>query len=99
MIHPGAFAGNLKDNPVRDDIEETADFISVDFILNVALDDHKRIAFAAAGHPVEAHRKACAFLDKIYKKKVKKRQILLLFLPVAIRKTSICTRRRNLSIT
>lgn len=66
------FAGNLKDNPVRDDIEETADFISVDFILNVALDDHKRIAFAAAGHPVEAHRKACAFLDKIYKKKVKK---------------------------
>lgn len=72
MIHSGAFAGNLKDNPVRDDIEETADFISVDFILNVALDDHKRIAFAAAGHPVEAHRKACAFLDKIYKKKVKK---------------------------
>ena len=72
MIHPGAFAGNLKDNPVRDDIEETADFISVDFILNVALDDHKRITFAAAGHPVEAHRKACAFLDKIYKKKVKK---------------------------
>ena len=54
------------------DIEETADFVSVDFILNVALDDHKRIAFAAAGHPVEAHRKACAFLDKIYKKKVKK---------------------------
>ena len=72
MIRPGAFAGNLTDNPVRDDIEETADFISVDFILNVALDDHKRIAFAAAGHPVEAHRKACAFLDKIYKKKVKK---------------------------
>ena len=50
MIHPGAFAGNLKDNPVRDDIEETADFISVDFILNVALDDHKRIAFCAAVH-------------------------------------------------
>lgn len=72
MIRPGAFAGNLTDNPVRDDIEETADFVSVDFILNVALDDHKRIAFAAAGHPIEAHRKACAFLDKIYKKKVKK---------------------------
>lgn len=71
MIRPGAFAGNLKDNPVRDDIEETAKFIHVDFILNVALDDHKKIAFAAAGHPVDAHREACAFLDKIYKKKVK----------------------------
>ena len=35
------------------------------------MDDHKKIAFAAAGHPVTAHRKACEFLDKIYKKKVK----------------------------
>lgn len=71
MIKPGAFAGNLKNNPVRDDIEEVGDFIHVDFIVNVALDDHKKIAFAAAGHPVTAHRKACEFLDKIYKKKVK----------------------------
>ena len=71
MILPGAFAGNLKNNPVRDDIEEVARFITADFILNVALNDHKEIAFAAAGHPVTAHRKACEFLDKIYKKKVK----------------------------
>lgn len=71
MIKQGAFSGNLKGNPVRDDIEEVADFLPVDFILNVALDDHKKIAFAAAGHPVTAHRKACEFLDKIYKKKVK----------------------------
>ena len=58
MILPGAFAGNLKNNPVRDDIEEVARFITADFILNVALNDHKEIAFAAAGHPVTAHRKA-----------------------------------------
>lgn len=71
MIRPGAFAGNLVNNPVRDDIEEVRNFINVDFIVNVTLDDHKKIAFAAAGHPVTAHRKACEFLDKIYKKKVK----------------------------
>ena len=71
MIKPGAFAGNLVNNPVRDDIEEVRNFINVDFIVNVTLDDHKKIAFAAAGHPVTAHRKACEFLDKIYKKKVK----------------------------
>lgn len=71
MIRPGAFAGNLVNNPVRDDIEEVRNFINVDFIVNVMLDDHKKIAFAAAGHPVTAHRKACEFLDKIYKKKVK----------------------------
>lgn len=71
MIRPGAFAGNLVNNPVRDDIEEVRNFINVDFIVNVTLDDHKKIAFAATGHPVTAHRKACEFLDKIYKKKVK----------------------------
>lgn len=71
MIRTGAFAGNLVNNPVRDDIEEVRNFINVDFIVNVTLDDHKKIAFAAAGHPVTAHRKACEFLDKIYKKKVK----------------------------
>ncbi len=71
MIRPGAFAGNLVNNPVRDDIEEVRNFINVDFIVNVTLDDHKKIAFVAAGHPVTAHRKACEFLDKIYKKKVK----------------------------
>ena len=71
MIRPGAFAGNLVNNPVRDDIEEVRNFINVDFIVNVTLDDHKKIAFAAAGHPVTAHRKACEFLDKIYKKEVK----------------------------
>ena len=95
MINPGAFAGNLKNNPVRDDIEEVGDFIHVDFIVNVALDDHKKIAFAAAGHPVTAHRKACEFLDKIYKKKVKNRRISLSYLPEDIRKISIYTKHKN----
>lgn len=59
-------------NPVRDDIEEVYDFCPVDFIVNVALDDHKKIAFAAAGHHVTAHREACKFLDSIYKIKIDK---------------------------
>ena len=42
MIRPGAFAGNLVNNPVRDDIEEVRNFINVDFIVNVTLDDHKK---------------------------------------------------------
>ncbi len=67
MIRPGSYAGNMEGNPVRDDIEEVAKFCPADFIVNVVLDDHKKIAFAAAGHPVAAHRKACYFLDEIYK--------------------------------
>lgn len=72
MIRPGSYAGNLEGNPVRDDIEEVAKYCPVDFIVNVVLDDHKQIAYAAAGHPVAAHRKACHFLDEIYKLKIEK---------------------------
>lgn len=67
MVRPGSYSGNMEGNPVRDDMEEVYQYCPADFILNVVLDDHKKIAFAAAGHPVEAHRKACAFLDGIYK--------------------------------
>lgn len=72
MIRPGAHAGNLVGNPVRDDIEEVAKYCPADFIVNVALDDHKQVAFAAAGHPVAAHRAACHFLDDIYKIQIEK---------------------------
>lgn len=67
MIKEGAYAGNLEGNPVRDDIEEVYQYCPVDFILNVALDENHHIAYAAAGHHVKAHRKACEFLDSIYK--------------------------------
>ena len=72
MIRPGAYAGNLEGNPVREDIEEVYDFLPVDFIVNVALDDHKQVAFAAAGDRILAHREACRFLDSIYKIKIDK---------------------------
>lgn len=72
MIRPGAYAGHLDGNPVREDIEETYNFCLVDFIVNVALDDHKQIAFAAAGDRIKAHREACRFLDSIYKIKIDK---------------------------
>lgn len=72
MIRPGAYAGHLEGNPVREDIEETAAYCPADFIVNVVLDDHKKIAYAAAGDPVAAHRDACRFLDGLYRVDIKK---------------------------
>ena len=72
MIRPGAYAGHLDGNPVREDIEETAAYCPADFIVNVVLDDHKKIAYAAAGDPVAAHRDACRFLDGLYRVDIKK---------------------------
>jgi lactate racemase len=68
MIDPGARMGLLDGNPVREDIEEGAAMIGLDFILNVILDEDHEIVVAAAGHPVAAHRWACRVLD--YQSKV-----------------------------
>jgi len=63
MTEPGALTGRLDGNPVRDDIEEAGALVGADFILNVVLDDGKRIVRAVAGDPVLAHRAGCAALD------------------------------------
>lgn len=70
MTDPRACAGNLDNNPVRKDIEEAASICGVDFILNVVLDEHKRIMYAVAGDVLEAHREGCRYLDGIYQKKI-----------------------------
>ena len=63
---PGAEAGRLEGNPVREDLEEAAALVGVDFILNVVLDEDKQVVHAVSGHPVEAHRSGCAFLASLY---------------------------------
>ncbi len=74
MVDSAAYAGRIEGNPVREDIEESvARFCPVDFILNVVLDEKKQIIRAVAGHPVNAHRVGCAFLDTLYSKKIKER--------------------------
>ncbi|MBC7324333.1 MAG: transcriptional regulator, partial [Moorella sp. (in: Bacteria)] len=64
---PGARAGEIENNPVRQDIEEVLNFLAVDFIVNVVLDEHKDVLAAFAGHPIAAHRRAVRYLDGIYK--------------------------------
>ncbi len=73
MTNPNACAGKLAGNPVREDIEEAAAMVGVDFILNVVLDEHKNIAYAVAGDVTQAHRKGCAYLDELYSKKITKK--------------------------
>lgn len=66
MVNPKAHAGNIKDNPLRADLEEAADMCGIDFILNVVLDEHKNIIYAVAGDATLAHRTGCKFLDSLY---------------------------------
>lgn len=67
MVQEEACAGNLETNPVRQDIEEAAGIVGVDFILNVVLDEEKQIIKAVAGDVTTAHREGCKFLDQLYR--------------------------------
>ena len=70
MVEQAAAAGKLDGNPVREDIEEAAKMVGVDFILNVVLDEHKQIVRAVAGDVVKAHREGCRYLDQLYAKRI-----------------------------
>ncbi len=70
MVSDDACAGKLKGNPIREDIEEAGAICGVDFIVNVVLDEHKHIVYSAAGDVTAAHRDACKYLDKMYRKEI-----------------------------
>jgi len=70
MVQEAARAGALEGNPIREDIEEAAAMLGIDFILNVVLDEHKQVVCAVAGDAVSAHRAGCAFLDTFYLKTI-----------------------------
>ena len=73
MTDPNACAGKLEGNPVRADIEEAAAMKPGDFIINVVLNAEKEIVYAAAGDMTEAHRDACRYLDRFYRRSIPQR--------------------------
>ncbi|MDO8725155.1 MAG: nickel-dependent lactate racemase [Candidatus Methanoperedens sp.] len=76
MLDPGSCAGRL-DGAVRQDIEEAAGMLGIDFILNVVMNERKEIVFAAAGDHIEAHRKGAQFLDIHSKIRVEPADIII----------------------
>lgn len=70
MLHEKARAACLDENPVRQDIDQVADFINIDFIVNLVLSPKKEILGAFSGHVIQAHRAGCKFLDSVYGAKI-----------------------------
>lgn len=65
MTDPAAHSGNME-SPVRLDLEEACRMVGLDFIVNVVLDEEKRVVYSACGDFVAAQRRACAELDRLY---------------------------------
>lgn len=81
MVNENSYAGNIKTNPVRKDIDEVAKFAGIDFIVNVVLDENKQIIRAVAGHYIDAHREGCRFLDSLYKVKISEKADIVITSP------------------
>jgi len=64
--HPGTRLGRIEGNPFHEAVTEAARRAGLDFILNVVLDDEKRVVCVKAGEPVETHRQLVAFARSIY---------------------------------
>jgi len=67
MVEETSKAGAIEGNQVRLDIEEAVDICGCDYILNVVLNEDKKVVKAVAGDHREAHRVGCQFLDEMYK--------------------------------
>jgi nickel-dependent lactate racemase len=64
--HPGTRLGRIEENPFHEAVTEAARRAGLSFILNVVLDDEKRVVCVKAGEPVETHRQLVAFARSIY---------------------------------
>jgi nickel-dependent lactate racemase len=63
---PNTRLGRIEGNPFHEAVTEAARRAGLCFILNVVLDDEKRVVCVKAGEPVETHRQLVEFARSIY---------------------------------
>jgi nickel-dependent lactate racemase len=64
--HPGTRLGRIEGNPFHEAVSEAARRAGLRFILNVVLDDRKRVAAVCAGEPRAAFLELVAFARDLY---------------------------------
>lgn len=63
IASPFARTGNLENNPIHEDMLWAAKKANLRFIVNVVLDENKKVIYAVAGEAEAAHKKGCDFLS------------------------------------
>lgn len=70
FLEPLARSGQIKGNPVREEIEEIGDMVGIDFMVNAVLNSKKELVKVVAGDITKAHREGKKYIEKIYKKEI-----------------------------
>jgi nickel-dependent lactate racemase len=63
--HPGSTWAKLDGNPVQQGIQDCVRLCPPEFMVNVILDQERRITGVYAGHYIEAHRAGCAAVAEV----------------------------------
>jgi len=66
MVHLNARAGNLKDNPVDEEMQEAAEKVGVDFNMNVITDENHQIVEIVAGELLASWQQGVEISRQIY---------------------------------
>lgn len=66
MVHLNARAGNLKDNPVDEEMQEAAEKVGVDFNMNVITDENHQIVEIVAGELLASWQQGVEISGQIY---------------------------------
>ena len=66
MVHPNARSGNLKGNPVHQEMQEAAEKVGVDFNINVVTDENHKIVEIVAGELLTSWMQGIEVCKKIY---------------------------------
>jgi len=73
MVHPNARAGNLKGNPVHQEMQEAAEKVGVDFNINVVTDENHKIVEIVAGELLASWQQGVEVCKQIYICPIKKK--------------------------
>ncbi len=77
LVHSGARAGNLEDNPVHVDMTEAARLAKVDFIVNVVANRKGEVVKAFAGDLEAAFLEAVKLVDEMFRVTVDRRSDII----------------------
>lgn len=77
IAHPKARTGSIPGNPIHEDMLFAAKAAKLAFIVNVVIDQQKRIVKAFAGEPESAHAAGCAFLKGLAEVSVPESDIVI----------------------
>ncbi|RLC37605.1 MAG: nickel-dependent lactate racemase, partial [Candidatus Nealsonbacteria bacterium] len=73
MVHSNARSGNLKDNPVHQEMQEAAEKVGVDFNINVVTDENHQIVEIVAGELLTSWQQGVEVCKQIYICPIKKK--------------------------